>query len=94
MSLFLLLTLVAPPPTAAAEESAAPAGLVLVLDASGSMWGQIEGKNKIVIAREVMGGLIDGLADDQEVGLVAYGHRREGDCADIELVTRSGRSTR
>ena len=27
------------------------APLLLILDASGSMWGQIEGENKIVIAR-------------------------------------------
>lgn len=64
--------------------------LVLILDASGSMWGQIEGENKIVIAREVLGSVIDGLPDDQRVGLVAYGHRREGDCSDIELVTPLG----
>ncbi len=28
--------------------------MVLVLDASGSMWGRINGKAKIVIAKEVM----------------------------------------
>lgn len=73
-------------PTAAQP---APA-LLLILDASGSMWGQIEGTNKIVIAREVVGDLLDGLADDAQVGLVAYGHRREGDCADIETVVPIG----
>ncbi|MEM8963827.1 MAG: vWA domain-containing protein [Acidobacteriota bacterium] len=77
LSLALLLL---PVPSAAASD------LLLVLDASGSMWGQIEGKNKIVIAREVIKELSGGLADDAEVGLIAYGHRREGDCEDVETV--------
>lgn len=66
--------------------SSEPAPLLLVLDASGSMWGQIDGENKIVIARRVLGGLVDGLSDGSDVGLIAYGHRREGDCDDIETV--------
>ena len=68
-------------------DARASSDLVLVFDASGSMWGQIQGENKIVIARKVLGDLVDGLPDDQRVGLVAYGHRREGDCDDIELVS-------
>ncbi len=71
-------------------EDAAPAPLLLIFDASGSMWGQIEGENKIVIARRVLGGLVDGLPDESQVGLIAYGHRREGDCDDIETVTPLG----
>ncbi len=69
-----------------AQEPDAPAPLLLILDASGSMWGQIQGENKIVIARRVVGGLVDGLPDGQQIGLIAYGHRREGDCDDIETV--------
>ncbi len=64
--------------------------LVLILDASGSMWGQIDGVNKIVIARQVLGELISELPDDTQVGLIAYGHRREGDCADVETLTAPG----
>lgn len=60
--------------------------LILVLDASNSMWGQIDGENKIVIARRAVGELIDNLPEDSHVGLVAYGHRREGDCDDIETL--------
>ncbi len=60
--------------------------LLVIFDASGSMWGQIGGENKIVIARRVLGGVVDGLADGSEVGLIAYGHRREGDCEDIETI--------
>lgn len=81
----VLLPLLAAFP-AAAEAPSPSADLVLVLDASGSMWGQIGGENKIVIARRVVGELVEQLPDGQTVGLVAYGHRREGDCADIETV--------
>ncbi len=67
-----------------------PAPLVLILDASGSMWGQIEGENKIVIARQVLGELVDDLPEASAVALIAYGHRREGDCEDIETVVPLG----
>lgn len=64
-----------------------PERLILILDASGSMWGQIDGENKIVIARRVLKVLLSKLDEQANVGLVAYGHRREKDCEDIELVT-------
>ncbi len=64
--------------------------LILILDASNSMWGQIDGINKIVIARDAVGKLIDELPDGSDVGLIAYGHRREGDCEDIEVLEDIG----
>ncbi|UJQ93890.1 VWA domain-containing protein [Mariluticola halotolerans] len=64
--------------------------VVVVYDASGSMWGQIEGVSKIEIAREVMGDLVDNWSADVNLGLVAYGHRREADCGDIETVIAPG----
>lgn len=66
--------------------SAQTKDLILILDGSGSMWGQINGVNKIVIAREVLGQLIADLPEDGQTGLIAYGHRREGDCSDIETL--------
>ncbi|MHB8789945.1 MAG: VWA domain-containing protein [Desulfobulbaceae bacterium] len=68
--------------------------MVLVLDASGSMWGQIGGTAKIVIAKEVLNELIDGLPADLQVGLSVYGHRREKDCQDIEMLIPIGRLDR
>jgi Ca-activated chloride channel family protein len=59
---------------------------IIVFDASSSMWGQIEGKNKITIAREVMGEVIKDWNKDIELGLVAYGHREKGNCDDIEVL--------
>ncbi len=63
---------------------------ILILDASGSMWGQIDGVNKIVIAKDVVEGLVRGLPAEQRLGFVAYGHRREGDCNDIETLADVG----
>ncbi|HUF56320.1 MAG TPA: VWA domain-containing protein [Thermohalobaculum sp.] len=59
---------------------------ILVLDASGSMWGQIEGRAKITIAQEVVAGLLADMPGDRALGLTAYGHRRKGDCGDIETL--------
>lgn len=85
----LLLVLLWALPPARAQQ--APSNdLLLILDASGSMWGRAEGEEKIVIARRVLKDLASRLADDSEVGLIAYGHRREGDCADIETVVPFG----
>ncbi len=62
----------------------------MVFDASGSMWGQIKGVNKIVTAREVVSNLLNELPDKQRLGLMAYGHNRKGDCKDIEMLVPVG----
>ncbi len=59
---------------------------IIVLDASGSMWGQIDGRAKLEIAREALATVLDSLPADTELGMIAYGHRTKGDCADIELL--------
>jgi len=67
---------------------------ILVLDASGSMWGQIDGEAKITIAQRVIGELLETLPEGQQLGLVAYGHRVKGDCSDIETLVPAGLDTR
>ncbi|MEO0981711.1 MAG: VWA domain-containing protein [Pseudomonadota bacterium] len=74
----------------AALPAAAEEDVILVLDGSGSMWGQIEGEPKIAIAREVTGQVLDEMPDDRRLGLVAYGHNRKGDCSDIETIAEVG----
>lgn len=66
---------------------------ILVLDASGSMWGQIDGVNKIVIARDVVGRLLADFPEDENLGLTVYGHRRRGDCTDIETIVAPATGT-
>lgn len=78
---------------AAPRASAADEGqrVILVLDASGSMWGKIDGKPKIAIAREVVGRIIKTWKPEDEIGLVAYGHRKKGACDDIEVLSEPGK---
>ncbi|GAA4106438.1 VWA domain-containing protein [Aminobacter aganoensis] len=59
---------------------------IIVLDASGSMWGQIDGKPKLEIARQALRSVLTTIPADTELGLMAYGHREKGSCSDIELV--------
>lgn len=69
-----------------ADANAKESNLVFIFDASGSMWGQINGKAKITIAKEAMKAIIKSLPDNINVGLVAYGHRKKGDCDDVETL--------
>ena len=66
--------------------------VMLVLDASGSMWGQISGKAKIQIAREVIRDLLADWDETLDLGLIAYGHRRKGDCGDIQILIPVGKA--
>ena len=65
----------------------AAANSILVLDASGSMHGQIGGKPKVEIARTAVATMLKTWPANEPLGLIAYGHRRKGDCADIEVVS-------
>ncbi|HHX91264.1 MAG TPA: VWA domain-containing protein, partial [Paracoccus sp.] len=64
--------------------------VTVVYDVSGSMWGQIDGVAKVTIAREVLGDMLATWPEGRDFGLIAYGHRREGDCGDIEQVVSLG----
>lgn len=66
---------------------------ILVLDASGSMWGQIDGVAKITAAQEVVTNLLSDFPADQGLGLTVYGHRQRGDCSDIETIVAPGAGT-
>jgi Ca-activated chloride channel family protein len=86
---FLLLVMtqwvmVATPTVVAADRA------ILILDASGSMWGDVDGKPKIEIARTVISEMIQNWDDSIELGLMVYGHRQKADCEDIELVIPPG----
>ncbi|MEA2048284.1 MAG: VWA domain-containing protein [Campylobacterota bacterium] len=64
---------------------------VIIFDASGSMWGQIEGKTKIEVAREALKNVVEEWNPAVELGLTVYGHRTKGDCNDIESVIPVGK---
>ncbi|MCC6919035.1 MAG: VWA domain-containing protein [Alphaproteobacteria bacterium] len=63
---------------------------MMILDASGSMWGVVGGETKIAAARSAVRTLLDGWPATRRLGLMAYGHRRKGDCADIETIAPVG----
>lgn len=73
-----------------AGASAAEQNLLFILDGSGSMWGRVDDTPKISIAKEVMTELVGELPDASQAGLMAYGHRRKGDCSDIESLVALG----
>ncbi|HEY9540147.1 MAG TPA: VWA domain-containing protein [Luteimonas sp.] len=74
----------------AKTETPASSNLLFILDASGSMWGRVDGEPKIVVAKDVMSRLVRQLPADAKAGLTAYGHRRKGDCMDIESLVALG----
>lgn len=60
--------------------------VIIILDASGSMWAQIDGKPKLEIARESLRSVLQSVPGDDEIGFMAYGHREKGSCDDIQLI--------
>ena len=75
-----------PPLSSPASASDDYAAIMLVLDASGSMRGRIEGQTKMSIAKKTVEDVLAGFPPANRIGLMAYGHRRTGDCGDIETV--------
>jgi len=70
----------------------AKTNVLFILDGSGSMWSRLDNVAKIVIAKDKMSGLVQELSADQfNIGLIAYGHRRKGDCDDIEVLAPLGK---
>lgn len=60
---------------------------VIVLDASNSMWGQIEGRHKIEFARDTLTNLLKTKPEQAaNITLITYGSQRKGDCNDIKTV--------
>jgi len=60
---------------------------MLVIDGSGSMWARLAPDNraKIDIVRDKVTSLLAS-PSPARVGLVSFGHRRRGDCSDVELI--------
>ena len=68
-------------------QSSPNGGVYIILDASGSMWGRLEGEVlKIVSAKEALVEYLQGDFTGNDIALRVYGHRREKDCSDSELL--------
>jgi Mg-chelatase subunit ChlD len=69
----------------------------IVFDASNSMWGQIEGRAKISIAKEILQDALEWLPGDLSLALRVYGHqhgRELRNCRDSELLVPPGMGNR
>ncbi|MFC2251469.1 VWA domain-containing protein [Labrys portucalensis] len=77
-------------PMAASARAEEGARVMLVLDASGSMWGKVGAITKIEAARQTVGTILKGWPSEDQLGLIVYGHRRKGDCKDIETLKPVG----
>ncbi len=64
---------------------------MLIFDASRSMWGQIDGKNRIVIARQVLGQVFQRYETRLKLGIMAYGNRSSSNCRDVNHIRPVGR---
>ncbi|MCF8127122.1 MAG: VWA domain-containing protein [Deltaproteobacteria bacterium] len=84
--LALLLIFFIPVTTLCAEKPQ----ILYILDGSGSMWGRVDGKIKIQVAKEVMNTLVEETPEGIDCGIMVYGHRKKGDCADIEMIVPMG----
>lgn len=77
-----------------AQEQKAPSPILFIYDASGSMWGQLDGKTKKEIASDVLSTAVNNLPENQNIGLIAYGHRQKGDCKDVEFMVDLNNSSK
>ena len=81
----LALALITTPIAATAQTQPSERSM-LIMDGSGSMWGRIDDTPKIEIARDAVNGMLADWPEGRDIGLMAYGHRREADCQDIETL--------
>jgi Ca-activated chloride channel family protein len=76
-------------PARAQTDTAKSRQIMIVFDGSGSMWGKIEGEAKLAkfqVAREALRKLIPALDTETRIGLTSFGHRRQADCSDVQVL--------
>ncbi len=69
-----------------------PSGSIyIILDSSGSMWGELPDKSrKVETAKKVLKEYVAGDFEGYELAFRVYGHRKKGDCLDSELLIPFG----
>ena len=60
-----------------------PLHVIFIIDASGSMWADMDKSTRMQQAKMVLTKLADKVPEDAVVGLIAYGHTSATDCDDI-----------
>jgi len=87
---FLACTAVCFAPASVSFAQESQKKVMVVFDGSGSMWGQINGRPKINIARDTLSSVLEEVTSSMTLGMIAYGHRKKGQCSDIETVVPPG----
>lgn len=67
---------------------------MFILDASGSMQESAGAQTKMEAAKAVLAEVVSAVVPEVKIGLAAYGHRRENDCADVEILVPPGSEDR
>lgn len=63
---------------------------MIVVDMSGSMLQLLGSERRYEIAQSMLTDVLPDVTNQSQTGLVAFGHRRENDCSDIELFAQPG----
>lgn len=63
---------------------------MVVVDMSGSMLQLLGSQRRYEIAKSMLADVLPDVTEQSDVGLIAFGHRRDNDCRDIELFSRPG----
>ena len=88
----LMVALVAARPlpvSAQAADSKPTPSAILVFDGSGSMWGKMDGEKqiKLALARDAVRAALGRFSPvSTQLGLMSFGHRRQGDCSDVQMI--------
>ncbi len=93
-SISALICFYSSPVTGGYKSQAEASSLYYILDASGSMWGRVDGEIKIQAARDTMTKLITQMPEELFSGLTVYGHLKKGDCSDISELIPLGKIDR
>ncbi len=68
--------------------------VLFMVDGSGSMWARFatpsEPRAKIDVVRDLIRPLVAPGANTARIGLASFGHRRRGDCSDVEVIAPLG----
>ncbi|MEZ5536082.1 MAG: VWA domain-containing protein [Thiolinea sp.] len=72
----------------ATPETPSRQSTMIILDGSNSMWGQLQGINKIVTARESLKTLLENAHGSIDFGLLTYGDKSKRGCTDFTLVSK------
>ena len=62
----------------------------IVFDATNSMWGQIDGDNKVVLARKALARGFERAEDKLQLAVLAFGNREENSCQRVETIVPLG----